>query len=232
MKRKMTIGLIVLALALATLLYIEHDRLGKVRAEARAAKEKLAELEKENHALDVRIRMYIKMAGDLERKLAELGKEKAQVMARLRESESRLKALRGQVEAMPPDDLVQETRRILKDSGVEKIDVGARFSLAAFRKNTAILKEWEEFSLTKIPALETQVRILEKETTNLQNQVLLWKEADRLWRQKNTLWLEEKMVMNGLIINYEKQISSRKRQRWYFFILGALAGAGGHALLK
>ena len=211
MKKKMTIGLAVLALALAALLYIEHGRLGKLQAEARAAKEKLA---------------------DLEKKLSELEKEKSLVVARLRESESRLRDIQHQVEAMTPDEMVQETRRILKDAGVEKIDVGARFSLSAFRKNTGILKEWEEFSLAKIPALETQVRVLEKENTNLRNQVLAWKEAERLWRGKNSLWAEEKMTMNSLIVNYERQLQNQKRQKVWAFILGALAGAGGHALLK
>jgi len=229
MKREMTVVLVVLVLALAALLYIEHGRLGKLQAEARAAKENLARLEKENHAL---IRMYGKMAGDLERKLSELEKEKAEILSRLRESESRLRSFQHQVEAMTPDELVSETRRILKDSGVEKIDAGARFSLSAFRKNTIILKEWEEFSLAKIPALEAQIRIQEKEKTNLQNQVLVWKETDRLWRQKNTLWLEEKMTLNSLISSYEKQLRSQKRQKVLTFVLGALAGAGGYALLK
>ncbi|MEM3453410.1 MAG: hypothetical protein QW835_07305, partial [Candidatus Hadarchaeum sp.] len=106
------------------------------------------------------------------------------------------------------------------------------FSLAAFRKNASILLEWEEFSLARIPLLEQKTEVLEKENLHLRNQVFLWKEADRLWQRKSTLWLEEKVVMKGLIINYERQISSQKRQKWYFLALGTLAGFAGHALLK
>lgn len=222
----MTIGLAVLALALAALLYIEHGRLGKLQAEARAAKEKLADLEKENHALDVRLRMYVKMAGDLEKKLSELEKEKSLVVARLRESESRLRDIQHQVEAMTPDELVQTTRSILKNNGVDKIDSGARFSMAAFKKNTTILLQWQEYITEKIPLLEEKANIQEKEILNLQNQVFLWEETDRLWRQKNTIWAEEKATLNSLLIDYQKMINSEKRKKLYSSVVGGLVGLG------
>lgn len=224
--KKMTIGLAVLALALAALLYIEHGRLGKLQAEARAAKEKLADLEKENHALDVRLRMYVKMAGDLEKKLSELEKEKSLVVARLRESESRLRDIQHQVEAMTPDELVQTTRSILKNNGVDKIDSGARFSMAAFKKNTTILLQWQEYITEKIPLLEEKANIQEKEILNLQNQVFLWEETDRLWRQKNTIWAEEKATLNSLLIDYQKMINSEKRKKLYSSVVGGLVGLG------
>lgn len=232
MKRTMIIILAVGFILTAGLLILERGRYKNLEAQARSEKEKLAELEKQNHGLDIRLKMISKMNQELEQKLAGLEKERAQLNKKLRDSQQRLKEIQKQVAETSPDDLVRETRRILQESGVEKIDAGARFSLVAFRKNTGILLEWEEFNLVRIPVLEKKAENLERVNLNLQNQVLLWKEADRLWRQKNTIWLEEKMVMNALIINYEKQISSRKRQRWYFFILGALAGAGGHAFLK
>ncbi len=232
MKNKMVVVLTGLILVLAVVLYFEHTRLEKLRSEGAAAKERLAELEKENQGLDTRLRMYTKIAGDLEKKLAELDRERSLLTARLKESEDKLNRIKPQVEAMTPDELVQETRRILKDAGVEKIDVGARFTLTAFRKNTAILKEWEEFSLVKVPLLEEQVRTQERAITNLHNQVLVWKEADRLWGQKEAIWREERTVMNSLLLNYEKQLVSQKRQKTWFFVLGVLAGAGAHALLK
>jgi len=132
---------------------------------------------------------------------------------------------------MTPDEMVETARAILNDSGVEKIDAGARFSLAAFQKNTARLMEWREFSLVKIPTLEEKVRIQEKEILNLENQVFIWKETDRLWRQKNTVWLEEKNTLNGLLAEYQKLVNSEKRKKIYGSIGAGLIGFGLGALI-
>jgi len=227
MKKTMILILAIGMVFSLGLILMERQRIGNLESEARTTRERIAELEKQNQGLDVRLRMVSKMNAELEGKLAAVEKEKAEVKKKLRNSERRLKEIQGQVEAMTPDDMVQETRRILRDVGVEKIEVGARFYLSAFRKNTGCLKEWEEFSLVKIPALEEKDRIQENQIFNLQNQVLLWKETDRLWRSKSAVWLEERTTMNNLIINYEKQLRSQKRQRIWAFILGALAGLGG-----
>lgn len=217
---------------LAGLFFIEKGRAKKLGAEIILEKEKLAEIENQNKTLDAQLKTIANLNQSLEKKLAALEKEKAELNQKLKESEKRLQEIQAQVAVMSPDEMVQQTRRILKDNGVEKIDVGARFTLAAFRKNIGLLLEWEEFSLVKIPALEKKAETLEKANLNLQNQVFLWKESDRLWRQKDTLWLEEKMTMNRLILSYEKQTQIQKRQKWLLFGLGVLAGFGGHALLK
>lgn len=232
MKKMMMVFLITGLVFLAGLFFIEKGRAKKLGAEILLEKEKLAEIEKQNKTLDAQIKTIAGLNQSLEKKLAALEKEKAELNQKLKESEKKLQEIQAQVAVMPPDEMVRQTRRILQDSGVEKIDVGARFSLAAFRKNTGTLLEWEEFSLIKIPALEKKAETLEKANLNLQNQVFLWKESDRLWRQKNTLWLEEKMTMNRLILSYEKQARIQKRQKWLLFSLGVLAGFGSHALLK
>jgi len=221
-------GLIIFA----GLFFYEQGRVSRLKAEAKAEKEKIAELEKQAKTLDGQIKTIAELNKNLEAKFQGLEKEKAELLEKLRESEKRLAEIQGQVEAMTPDEMVQTTRRILKDSGVEKIDAGARFSLAAFKKNTSILLQWEEFSLAKIPALEKKSQVQEKEILNLQNQVFLWKETDRLWRQKNTLWLEEKTSLNSLLNNYQKQINSQKRQKIWTLLLGLAAGFGIHALVS
>ena len=231
--KKTMIAILVFGLVfMAGLLFYEQGRVSRLKAEAKGEKEKIAELEKQAKELDGQVKTLAELNKNLEVKFQGLEKEKAGLIAKLKDSEKRLAEIQGQVEAMPPDEMVQTTRRILKDNGVEKIDAGARFSLAAFKKNTSILLQWEEFSLAKIPALEEISQVQEKEILNLQNQVFLWKETDRLWRQKNTLWLEEKKTMNRLILSYEKQTQIQKRQKWLLFGLGVLAGFGGHALLK
>ena len=224
--------LIAALIAAVALLIFERAKLKNLEAQARLEKEKLVELERQNRGLDVRLKMIAKMNAEFEQKLAVLEGEKAELTRRLRTSEEQLRKIKDLAQAMTPDDMVQTTRRILQDSGVEKIDVGARFSLSAFRKNTQLLLEWEEFSLVKIPTLNKKAEILEKENLNLQNQILLWKEADRLWRQKNNIWLEEKLAMNRLISNYERQLGGQKRQKIVSFALGLLAGFGAHALLR
>jgi len=232
MKKMMMVFLITGLVLLAGLFFIEKGRAKKLGAEIILEKEKLAEIENQNKTLDAQLKTIANLNQSLEKKLAALEKEKAELNQKLKESEKRLQEIQAQVAVMSPDEMVQQTRRILKDNGVEKIDVGARFTLAAFRKNIGLLLEWEEFSLVKIPALEKKAETLEKANLNLQNQVFLWKESDRLWRQKDTLWLEEKMTMNRLILSYEKQTQIQKRQKWLLFGLGVLAGFGGHALLK
>jgi vacuolar-type H+-ATPase subunit I/STV1 len=232
MKKTMVVIILAVLILFAGLFFYEQGRVSRLKAEARAEKEKIAELEKQAKILDGQIKTIAELNKNLEAKFQGLEKEKAELLAKLRESEKRLAEIQGQVEAMTPDEMVQTTRRILKDNGVEKIDVGARFSLAAFKKNTSILLQWEEFSLAKIPALEEKGRVQEKEILNLQNQVFLWKETDRLWRQKNTLWLEEKTSLNSLLNNYQKQINSQKRQKIWALLFGLAAGFGIHALVS
>lgn len=232
MKKTMAIILVVGLILVTGLLVIERARVKNLEALAAIEKEKLSELEKVNSEIDHELKSLAQVNQALEKRLAEYEKEKAEANEKLKESERRLKEIQGQVEAMTPDALVSETRRILKDSGVERIDAGARFTLAAFQKNTTRLLEWEEFSLAKIPALEEKIQVQEKINLNLQNQVFLLKESDRLWRQKNTLWLEERTILNNLVTNYTKQVQSQKRQKIWTFVLGGLAGFGIYALVK
>jgi len=226
------IAIIIIALIMAGLYVHEKQTNTKLQGKTAESKEKIAELEKVSTELDGRIKQMVSLNQELEKKYQVLEAEKSAITEKLKQTEKNLAAIQGQVEAMTPDEMVQTTRAILNDSGVEKIDAGARFSLAAFQKNTARLMEWREFSLVKIPTLEEKVRIQEKEILNLQNQVFLWKETDRLWRQKNTLWLEEKSSLNSLLNNYQKQINSQKRQKIWTLLLGLAAGFGIHALVS
>ncbi len=232
MKKTMAIILVVGLILVTGLLVIERARVKNLEALAAIEKEKLSELEKVNSEIDHQLKSLAQVNQELEKKLAEYEKDRDEANQKLKESERRLKEIQAQVEAMTPDALVSETRRILKDSGVERIDAGARFTLAAFQKNTTRLLEWEEFSLAKIPALEEKIQVQEKINLNLQNQVFLLKESDRLWRQKNTLWLEERTILNNLVTNYTKQVQSQKRQKIWTFVLGGLAGFGIYALVK
>jgi len=232
MKKTMAIILVVGLAFVTGLLLVEKARVKNLEALTAIEKEKLSELEKQNSEIDQELKSLAQLNQALEKKLVEYEKAQDEANLKLKESERRLKEIQAQVEAMTPDALVSETRRILKDSGVERIDAGARFTLAAFQKNTTRLLEWEEFSLAKIPTLEEKVQIQEEINLNLQNQVFLLKESDRLWRQKNTLWLEEKAILNNLVINYTKQVRSQKRQKIWTFVLGGIAGFGIYALVK
>ena len=232
MKKTMAIILVVGLILVTGLLVIERARVKNLEALAAIEKEKLSEREKVNSEIDHQLKSLAQVNQELEKKLAEYEKDRDEANQKLKESERRLKEIQAQVEAMTPDALVSETRRILKDSGVERIDAGARFTLAAFQKNTTRLLEWEEFSLAKIPALEEKIQVQEKINLNLQNQVFLLKESDRLWRQKITLWLEERTILNNLVTNYTKQVQSQKRQKIWTFVLGGLAGFGIYALVK
>jgi DNA repair exonuclease SbcCD ATPase subunit len=231
MKKKMIAIIVTILILSAGLFFYEQGRISRLKAEANAEKEKIAELEKQEQTLDNQLSTLVKLNKNLEAKFKELEQEKEGLIAKLKESEKHLAEIQSQVEAMTPDEMVQTTRKILQDAGVEKIDAGARFSLSAFKKNTSILLQWEEFSLTKIPALEQKSNVQEKEILNLENQVFLWKESDRIWRQKNTLWLGEKNTLNALLNNYQKQISSQKRQKFWTLLLGLAAGFGIHALV-
>jgi len=225
------IAIIIFALIMAGLYIHEKQTNTKLQGKTAESKEKIAELEKVSTELDGRIKQMVSLNQELEKKYQVLEAEKSAITEKLKQTEKNLAAIQGQVEAMTPDEMVQTTRAILNDSGVDKIDAGARFSLAAFQKNTARLMEWREFSLVKIPTLEEKVRIQEKEILNLQNQVFLWKETDRLWRQKNTVWLEEKNTLNGLLAEYQKLVNSEKRKKIYGSIGAGLIGFGLGALI-
>ena len=225
------IAIIIFALIMAGLYIHEKQTNTKLQGKTAESKEKIAELEKVSTELDGRIKQMVSLNQELEKKYQVLEAEKSIISEKLRQSEKNLAAIQGQVEAMTPDEMVQTTRAILNDSGVDKIDAGARFSLAAFQKNTARLMEWREFSLVKIPTLEEKVRIQEKEILNLENQVFIWKETDRLWRQKNTVWLEEKNTLNGLLAEYQKLVNSEKRKKIYGSIGAGLIGFGLGALI-
>jgi len=213
-------------------LYIHEKQTNtKLQGKTAESKEKIAELEKISTELDGRIKQMVSLNQELEKKYQVLEAEKSIISEKLKQAEKNLAAIQGQVEAMTPDEMVETARAILNDSGVEKIDAGARFSLAAFQKNTARLMEWREFSLVKIPALEEKVRIQEKEILNLENQVFIWKETDRLWRQKNTLWLEERTTLNSLLADYQRLINSEKRKKIYGSIGAGLIGFGLGALI-
>ena len=218
------IAIIIFALIMAGLYIHEKQTNTKLQGKTAESKEKIAELEKVSTELDGRIKQMVSLNQELEKKYQVLEAEKSAITEKLKQTEKNLAAIQGQVEAMTPDEMVQTTRAILNDSGVDKIDAGARFSLAAFKANTARLMEWREFSLVKIPALEEKVQIQEKELLNLQNQVFIWKETDRLWRQKNTLWLEERTTLNSLLADYQKLINSEKRKKVYSSVVGALVG--------
>lgn len=229
--KMVAIAIIIIALIMAGLYIHEKANNTKLQGKITESKEKIAELEKVSTELDGRIKQMVSLNQELEKKYQVLEAEKSIISEKLKQAEKNLAAIQGQVEAMTPDEMVETARAILNDSGIEKIDAGARFSLAAFQKNTARLMEWREFSLVKIPALEEKVRIQEKEILNLENQVFIWKETDRLWRQKNTLWLEEKMTMNGLLADYQRLINSEKRKKIYASIGAGLIGFGLGALI-
>jgi cell division protein FtsL len=220
------IAIIIFALIMAGLYNHEKQTNTKLQGKTAESKEKIAELEKISTELDGRIKQMVSLNQELEKKYQVLEAEKSAITEKLKQTEKNLAAIQGQVEAMTPDEMVQTTRAILNDSGVDKIDAGARFSLAAFKANTARLMEWREFSLVKIPALEEKVQIQEKELLNLQNQVFIWKETDRLWRQKNTLWLEERTTLNSLLADYQKLINSEKRKKIHSGIGAGLIGFG------
>ena len=225
------IAIIIFALIMAGLYIHEKQTNTKLQGKTAESKEKIAELEKVSTELDGRIKQMVSLNQELEKKYQVLEAEKSIISEKLKQAEKNLAAIQGQVEAMTPDEMVETARAILNDSGIEKIDAGARFSLAAFQKNTARLMEWREFSLVKIPTLEEKVRIQEKEILNLENQVFIWKETDRLWRQKNTVWLEEKNTLNGLLAEYQKLVNSEKRKKIYGSIGAGLIGFGLGALI-
>ena len=229
-KAMKTIIVIALFIMAALLVYekVQNNKLDEKIAEAKSV---IAELENSSRELDDRIKQLTGMNAELEKKYQVLDAEKIAISEKLKQTEKNLEAIKGQVEAMTPDQMVQTARAILNDSGIEKIDAGARLSLAAFQKNTARLMEWREFSLVKIPTLEEKVRIQEKEILNLENQVFIWKETDRLWRQKNTLWLEERTTLNSLLADYQRLINSEKRKKIYGSIGAGLIGFGLGALI-
>lgn len=231
MKNTLIIILVIVSIVLLVFAIYTKKQDIKLQQKVKEAKDAIASLELEAYQLTIQFQLLDKINADYRKRFAELEKQKELVDAALKESNAKLKDIESQVAAMPPNELVTNIQNVIEDSGVTQTESGFVFSLVAAQKTASKLLQWREFSLVTIPKLEEKIRIQENQIANLTFQISTWEGKEKIWKKENTLWLQEKNVMNSLILDYEKKLSSHKKKSKWSSALLFLAGIGGGMLI-
>lgn len=113
-------------------------------------KEKIAELVEAQRELE-------RQAADAAVAVVEAQRQKVQADAKAAADKAALEAKLKAVEAAKPSDLAELSKQILGTEEVRWNGTEAVFSLAAFRKNTAALVDWQDFTLTREPNYKAQI---------------------------------------------------------------------------
>jgi len=231
MKNTLIVILIIIVIALLVFVLYDKNQDKKLQQKIKEAQELIASLELETYQLTTQLQLLEKINADYRKRFAELEKQKELVDAALKESNAKLKDIELQVAVMPPNELVTNIQNVIEDSGVTQTESGFVFSLVAAQKTASKLLQWREFSLVTIPKLEEKIRIQENQIANLTFQISTWEGKEKIWKKENTLWIQEKNVMNSLILDYEKKLSSQKKKSKWSSALLFLAGIGGGMLI-
>lgn len=231
MKNTLIIILVIVSIVLLVFAIYTKRQDIKLQQKVKEAKDTIASLELEAYQLTTQLQLLEKINADYRKRFAELEKQKELVDAALKESNAKLKDIELQVAVMPPNELVTNIQNVIEDSGVTQTESGFVFSLVAAQKTASKLLQWREFSLVTIPKLEEKIRIQENQIANLTFQISTWEGKEKIWKKENTLWLQEKNVMNSLILDYENKLSSQKKKSKWSSALLFLAGIGGGMLI-
>jgi|GEM_PF-2719860 len=231
MKNTLIIILVIVSIVLLVFAIYTKRQDIKLQQKVKEAKDTIASLELEAYQLTTQFQLLDKINADYRKRFAELEKQKELVDAALKESNAKLKDIELQVAVMPPNELVTNIQNVIEDSGVTQTESGFVFSLVAAQKTASKLLQWREFSLVTIPKLEEKIRIQENQIANLTFQISTWEGKEKIWKKENTLWIQEKNVMNSLILDYEKKLSSQKKKSKWSSALLFLAGIGGGMLI-
>lgn len=231
MKNILIVVLIVIVIILLVFTINTKSQEKKLQQKIKEAKDLISSLELEAHQLNTQLQLLEKINSDYKQKYSELEKQKEAVNIALKESDARLKEIEAQVVAMPVCDLVLNIQDIIGDTGVTQTEAGMIFTYEASQKTAARLFQWREFSLVKIPKLEEKIKIQEGQITNLGFQISTWEAKEKIWKKQNSIWLQEKTIMNELIIDYGKKMSAQKKKSKLTSALFLLAGIGGGLLI-
>jgi len=231
MKNTLIIILVIVSIVLLVFAIYTKKQDIKLQQKVKEAKDAIASLELEAYQLTIQFQLLDKINADYRKRFAELEKQKELVDAALKESNAKLKDIELQVAVMPPNELATNIQNVIEDSEVTQTESGFVFSLVAAQKTASKLLQWREFSLVTIPKLEEKIRIQENQIANLTFQISTWEGKEKIWKKGNTLWIQEKNVMNSLILDYEKKLSSQKKKSKWSSALLFLAGIGGGMLI-
>ena len=231
MKNTLIIILVIVSIVLLVFAIYTKRQDIKLQQKIKEAKDAIASLELEAYQLTIQFQLLDKINADYRKRFAELEKQKELVDAALKESNAKLKDIELRVAVMPPNELATNIQNVIEDSEVTQTESGFVFSLVAAQKTASKLLQWREFSLVTIPKLEEKIRIQENQIANLTFQISTWEGKEKIWKKENTLWIQEKNVMNSLILDYEKKLSSHKKKSKWSSALLFLAGIGGGMLI-
>jgi hypothetical protein len=219
------LGIVLIALAVN---YINgRDALKRLKAVEEMERVKIADLELRDARLTAANADLDKKNVGLEAAVARAQEEKRQLKAERDSARTEISALKAKIMDGPPEYVLAEHQRILATQEIWLIRTGAEFSLAAFRKNGAVVTEWEQWKLTLIPNLERDLSKTEGQVTDLQIEVSNFKLKDLNWQEKERGWGQEKTSFEVIIKSKNDYIALKKRESIFSTILKV---GGGIAL--
>jgi len=189
-------------------------------------------------------RVYQEKIDNLQNQLIEKDKELLDLETEIAEFEEDLQILRDdlinirkdnekmkeKLKEAPPEALVSEARRIVDTEEIWQSGEDIKFSLSAFRDNTIILAEWENFKIRFIPNLQETISV-QKDTISALNA------KDLIWKEKEKLWESQRESLERINDEWKEFVIKRQRRGFFDTVLkiggGVLAGiVVGKVVLK
>lgn len=133
---------------------------------------------------------------------------------KLQDSEEKMDELRDKLQEAKPKTLLAETRRIVGTNEIWYNEEAQTFtfSLAAFRKQTIINSEWENFMLVEKPNYQEQIENFEIAVINYQFEISDLKLMNLNWQNKFT-------VLEGAFGDYKKAVGKIKKPGFFDTVL-------------
>jgi hypothetical protein len=175
---------------------VNREKIAGLEAQMAAKDQQIFGLEKE-------VKEFLEQLQGLRDELIDIRKDNEEMKEKLKDA--------------PPEHLVNEAKRIVETDEIWLAGTEVKFSLAAFRDNTIILSEWENWKLKLHPNLYATIDTQRKTINTQAAEIVLWKEKEQIWEDH----LDTMERINEAWKDYIK-----KQQRKGFFDTVLKIGAG------
>ena len=180
--------------------------------------EKVADNLEKDKVIKTAVKRALAAEAVVEEKEANIEASRIRILA----LERREPEIEAEIVALPPSELVENTREILECAEIELTENGVLFSVDCTR---TVLTMAEKFSLTKERLKETQFSLSESlEATQFQK-MATWNVYKIAWAQ-GTQILNYQDIIKSKDLKFERCEKQRKKGFWKGLKLGLAIGAG------
>jgi hypothetical protein len=144
-----------------------------------------------------------------------------------REREANKREREARLAAMPPQGVVDETRRILNTEEVWIVATNIEMTEAAARLNLSKLMDGENFVEVERPAYESTITQLKVSNAEYKQAVL--KAQEMLNVQDSIKKVKDEII--GDVKTYVKEVESSARKKFVLYFLGGIVAGGGLVLI-